>query len=63
MRIVIVHPIVLTQKVTRMNQGKIVGVSYYNKQGTLYSLFEKLVHFKTEFVPQRMEFNVLRAFC
>ncbi|UCG04492.1 MAG: hypothetical protein JSW11_11015 [Candidatus Heimdallarchaeota archaeon] len=59
MKIIIVHPIVLTQKVTRMNQGKIVGVSHYSKQGNLYSLFEKLVHFKVEFKPQRMEFHVV----
>ncbi|MFX0125427.1 MAG: hypothetical protein ACFFAE_17535 [Candidatus Hodarchaeota archaeon] len=59
MKIVIVHPIVLTQKVTRMNQGEIMGVSYYNKRSNIYSLFEKLVYFKVEFVPQRMEFDVV----
>ncbi|MHA2246777.1 MAG: hypothetical protein ACXADY_17670 [Candidatus Hodarchaeales archaeon] len=58
MRIVIVNPVVLTQKVTRMNQGEIINVSYVNKRGDIYSFFEKLVRFKTEF-NERMEFNVL----
>lgn len=56
---VIVHPIVLTQKVTRMNHGKILSISHYTKYGDLFSFFENLVHFKVEFVPQRMEFDVV----
>ena len=59
MKIVVVHPIVLTQKVTRMNHGEIVSISHYNKHGTLFNLFENLVHFKVEFVPQRIEFDVV----
>lgn len=59
MKIIIVHPIILKQKVTRMDRGEIVNVSYYNKHGNIYSLFEKLVNFKVEFIPQRMEFEVL----
>lgn len=59
LKIVIVYPVVLTQKVTRMNQGSTIGISYYNKQGDIYALFEKLVYFKTEFIPQRMEFDVI----
>ncbi len=59
LKIVIVHPIVINQKVTRMNQGKILGVSYYNKRSDIYTFFEKLVYFKVEFIPQRMEFDVV----
>ncbi len=58
MKIIIVHPVVLTQKVTRMNQGDIISVSYVNKRGDIYSFFEKLVYFKTEF-NERMEFIVV----
>ena len=59
LKIVVVHPIVLTQKVTRMDHGKIVSVSHYNKHRNLFNFFEMLVHFKVEFVPQRMEFEVV----
>jgi hypothetical protein len=59
MKIVIIHPIVLRQKITRMKQGEILSVSHINKFGDIYSFFEKLVYFKTEFVPTRMEFEVL----
>ncbi|MFX0183827.1 MAG: hypothetical protein ACFE95_12155 [Candidatus Hodarchaeota archaeon] len=59
LKIVIVHPLVLKQKVTRMKQGEILGISHIKKFGDIYSLFEKLVYFKTEFVPTRMEFDIL----
>lgn len=59
MKIVIVHPVVLKQKVTRMKQGEILGVSHIKKFGDIYSFFEKLVYFKTEFVSTRMEFDIL----
>lgn len=58
-KVVIVHPVVLTQKVTRMNNGEIIGISYVNKRGDIYTFFEKLVRIKTEFIPERMEFEVL----
>ncbi|MFX0051134.1 MAG: hypothetical protein ACFE8U_07550 [Candidatus Hermodarchaeota archaeon] len=59
MKIVIIHPVVLKQKITRMKQGDFLSVSHINKFGDIYSFFEKLVYFKTEFVPTRMEFEVL----
>jgi hypothetical protein len=59
LKIVIVHPIVIKQKVTRMNKGEILGVRKYNKHNNIYSLFEKLVHFNVEFIPQRMELDAV----
>lgn len=59
LKIVIVHPIVVNQKVTRMTQGKTIGISHYNKGGDIYTLFEKLVFFKLKFIPQRMDFDIL----
>lgn len=58
-KIVIVHPIISKQKVTLMNKGEILGVRNYKKGNNIYSLFEKLVHFKVEFIPQRMEIDVV----
>lgn len=59
LKIIIVHPIVINQKVTRMKRGITIGTSYYNKWGDIYAFFEKLVYFKTEFRPKRMRFDVL----
>ncbi|MFX0086276.1 MAG: hypothetical protein ACFFAU_11390, partial [Candidatus Hodarchaeota archaeon] len=61
LNIIIVHPIVIRQKVTRMKNGNIIGVSYINKSKytDYYSLFEKLVSFRTVFVPQKIGFDVL----
>lgn len=59
--VIIVHPVVIRQKVTRMNNGDIIGVSYINrtKFADYYSLFEKLVSFRTDFVPERIGFDIL----
>jgi hypothetical protein len=58
-KLVIVHPVVLTQKVTRMYNGEIISTNCVNKRGDIYSFFEKLVSIKTEFIPKRMEFEIL----
>jgi hypothetical protein len=59
--VIIVHPIVIRRKVTRRNNGKIIGVSYINrtKYADFYSLFEKLVSFRTIFVPEKIGFDIL----
>jgi len=60
LKIVIVHPIVLKQKVTRfIRDSNTVRVSYYNKRGDIFTLFEKLVFFKVKFIPNRMRFDIL----
>ena len=59
LRIVIVHPIIISQKVTCMNKGEILGVRNYNRDNNIYPLFEKLVHFNVEFIPERMELNAV----
>lgn len=61
MRVVIVHPIVIKQKITRKKDGSVIGTSYINKsnRADFYSLFEKLVFFKTIFVPEKMGFDLL----
>ncbi|MFX1283801.1 MAG: hypothetical protein ACFFB5_09100 [Promethearchaeota archaeon] len=60
LKIIIVHPIVLKQKVTRfIRDSDTVRVSYYNKRGDIYTLFEKLVFFKVKFIPNRMRFDIL----
>jgi hypothetical protein len=58
MRIVIVHPIVLSQKVTRMKQTEVIHTSYINKHTDIYSLFDTLVNFNVEFINDRMEINI-----
>ncbi len=61
MRVIIVHPIVIKQKITRMKNGNIIGTSYINKtkKADFYSLFEKLVSFRTSFIPEKLGFDVL----
>jgi len=61
MRVIIVHPIVIKQKITRMKNGNIIGTSYINKtkKADFYSLFEKLVSFRTSFIPGKLGFDVL----
>ncbi|MFW9906682.1 MAG: hypothetical protein ACFFFH_20410 [Candidatus Thorarchaeota archaeon] len=59
LKIVIVHPIVIKQKITRMKKGKILGVTNYNKDNNIYPLFEKLVYFNVEFIPERMELDAV----
>lgn len=60
LKTVIVHPIVLKQKVTRfIRDSNTVRVSYYDKRGDIYTLFEKLVFFKVKFIPNRMRFDIL----
>ncbi len=61
LNVIIVHPIVIRQKVTRMKNGNIVGVSYINKTKftDYYSFFEKLVSFRTTFEPQKIGFDLL----
>jgi hypothetical protein len=61
MRVLIVHPIVIKQKITRKKNGSVIGTSYINKtnRADFYSLFERLVSFKTKFIPYKMHFDVL----
>lgn len=61
MKVIIVHPIVIKQKITRMKNGNIIGTSYINKtkKADFYSLFEKLVSFRTSFIPGKLGFDVL----
>ncbi len=58
MRIVIIHPIVISQKVTRMKHTEIINTSYVNKHVDIYSLFDTLVNFNVEFIENRMEFYI-----
>jgi hypothetical protein len=59
LKIVIVHPIVIKQEITHMNKGEILGARTYKKHNNIYSLFEKLVHFNVEFIPERMELDAV----
>ncbi len=61
MRVIIVHPIVIKQKITRKKDGSVIGTSYINKtnRADFYSLFERLVSFKTKFIPEKIHFDVL----
>ncbi|MHA2225931.1 MAG: hypothetical protein ACXAC8_12045 [Candidatus Hodarchaeales archaeon] len=59
MRVIIVHPIVLNQKVTRMIQEKLVGVTYIKKCTDIYTLFENLVNFKMKFIHAKFGLDVL----
>lgn len=61
MRVFIVHPIVIKQKITRKKDGSVIGTSYINKtnRADFYSLFERLVSFKTTFISEKMHFDVL----
>ncbi|MHA1729812.1 MAG: hypothetical protein ACTSWY_13940, partial [Promethearchaeota archaeon] len=61
MKVIIVHPIVIKQKITRMNNGDILNVSYINreKQAGFFSIFERLVHFRIPFIPEKMGFDLL----
>ncbi len=61
MRVFIVHPIVIKQKITRKKDGSVIGTSYINKtnRADFYSLFERLVSFKTKFIPEKIHFDVL----
>ena len=61
MRVIIVHPVVIKQKITRKKDGKDIGTSYINKtnRADFYSLFERLVSFKTKFIPEKIHFDVL----
>lgn len=59
-KVVIVHPIIIKQKITFMHKGEILSVRNYKKEkNNIYSLFEKLVHFNVEFIPQRMELDAV----
>lgn len=58
MRIVIIHPIVLSQKITRMKDTEVINTSYVNKHTDIYTLFDTLVNFNVEFISDRMEFYI-----
>ncbi|MFQ5978009.1 MAG: hypothetical protein ACE5OZ_07770 [Candidatus Heimdallarchaeota archaeon] len=59
LRVIIVHPVAVLEKVIWMSKGEQVGSRTVNKRADIYTLFDELVHFKTDFVPDRMGFDVL----
>ena len=58
MYLIIVCPLISTQKIYRMNNDNIINTSYYKKPYALYSLFDLLVRIKTPLIENRMEFRV-----
>jgi hypothetical protein len=58
LNIVIVHPIATNRRVSRMD-GELLGVRNYKMRSNVYSMFESLVRFNVEFIPQRMEIDVV----
>lgn len=58
--VVVVHPIAIRQNITRMKKGEIVGKEYSNRRKrNEFSFFEQLVSFRTKFVPEKMDFDLL----
>ena len=58
-RVIVVHPIPIKQKVTRIEGDEVVNISYTKKYADFYSLFRNLVSFKLQFVPGRLGFDII----
>jgi hypothetical protein len=58
MKIIIVYPVVNSQKVTRRHKKNILSVSHYNRPLSKYSLFNHLVRIKIPFHEDQMEFHL-----
>jgi hypothetical protein len=60
-KVVVVHPIAHKVKITKLSGGNISGkpYNYLPKKDVLYSFFQKLVSFKSPFLPGKMQFDLL----